>query len=439
MTKSPPSQTSEAGQDWLVIGGLHHLNSSAPAMGGDPIVLVPLPTRPPGRLDEAWPSNTVILRWSDLGSLELHARTADGTRRARARSTGADLFDRMLPGADLARAARAVSGPAGEDGEDGGRAQRAWAKPLVPLFYLSSRATGGGRAVHIYSQIRFLAGDACFIRLTPVPFPIDHIEDVENLAWLPEAVARHDEHFLFLSNHQRYYRKCFPDRELEFKYTFDPPTADIWTLTVELYHRLLDGQLSGYVPEYRDEFQAWDYANHLFQVTDPEPDRGYVSFIPTTDGKNLVKRKWFAADSFDRRESHTYGVEAAQGFDAYVKEGLGVEAVRLPSFRRARYDVNFESLRTGHVYGIFFDTVSLIDAPGVQLQQCELEYLRSRTVVEPDADAILIEIAAIASWLEEFLGAHGLSSERGYYSKLSFLLDSVAAQPELAVAVGADG
>jgi hypothetical protein len=440
MTASPLPRSVLAHDDWLVIGGLHHLNGDVPVTGDDPIVLVPLPARPQAPSAAAWPSNTVIVRWAELGPLELYARTTDGARREHGRSTGAELFDRLLPGTGLASAVRAVTGPVtGPTGDAADPARAPWAKPLVPLFYVSSRDTGRGRAVHVYSQIRFLAEDACFIRLTPTPFEVGNTADIANLTWLADAVARHGEHFLFLNNHQRYYRKCFPDRELEYKYTFDPPTADIWTLTVRLYQRLLDGELDGYVPEYRDEFQAWDYANHLFQVTDPAPDRGYVSFIPTTDGKNLVKRKWFAADSFDRRESHTYGVTAAQGFEAYVRDELGVEAVRLPSFRRTRYDVNFESLRTGHVYGIFFDTVSLIDAPTVQLQQCELEYLRSRTVVEPDADAVLAEIAAIASWLEEFLATHRLNNERGFYSKLSFLLDSVAARPELARTVSADG
>lgn len=408
------------GRGWVVIGGLHHLNGTAPASPADPVVLVPL-ARP---LHTTWPSNTVLLDWRGLGPVELRARSADGTHQATGQTTGERLFARLLPGPELAAAAAAVTA--------GRTAAHPWATPLVPLFYLATRPAGDGHEVHVYSQIRFLPEDACFIRLTPAPILV---RDVEGLAWLGEAVNRHHAHFLHLNNHQRYYRKCFPGRELEYKYTIDPPTADIWTLNARLYQRLLDRQLVGYVPEYRDEFQAWDYTNHLFQVTGPEADRGYVSFIPTTDGKNLVKRKWFAADGFDRRETHTYGVLAERGFGAYLSEELGVRAVRLPSFRRARYDVNFESLRSGHVYGIFFDTVSLLDAPEVQLQQCELEYLRSRTVVEPDPDAVLSEIEQIAQWLEGFLRAHHLPADRGYYSKLSFLLDTVAARPQLAVAV----
>ncbi|MFI5779563.1 hypothetical protein [Nocardia sp. NPDC051570] len=397
---------------WLVVGGLHHLNATSVPGPADPLVLVPL-AEP---VDRYFPGNTVVVTWDELGKVELRARTAGGGPVTTATAHGGELFPAMQPGAALRDLIADVS------------TQDSASAPIVPLFHLSVRPVEGGHEVHVHTQIRFLAEDACFIRITAQPIIV---ADVEGLGWLPSAIALHAEQSVFLNNHQRYYRKCFAGKELEYKYTLTPP-ADIWTLTTELYRRLRAGDLPGYLMEYRDEFQAWDYANHLFQVTDPEPDRGYVSFIPTTDGKNLVKRKWFARDSFERRESHTYGVQPADGFAGYVRDELGVSATRLPAFRRVRYDVNFESARTGHVYGIFFDHVSLFDAPDVVLNQCELEYLRSRTAVEPDEQAVLDELAVIAGWLEVFLREQGLTDERGYYSKMSFLLDAVAARPELA-------
>lgn len=407
-------------QAWLVIGGLHHLNGTAAPGGDDPLVLAG-PFEP---MHQTWGDNTVTFAWSDLGDLPLYARREDGARTATAESTGAALFDRLLPGEALRRVATEVAGDQ----------DTSWARPLVPLFYLTSRAGSTGQDVHVYSQIRFLAEDALFIRTTPESLDVAELTD---LTWLGDARDRHAAAFLPLNNHQRYYRKCFPGRELEYKYTLVPPEADIWTLNALLYQRILDGELPGYIPEYRDEFQAWDYTNHLFQVTDPEPERGYVSFIPTTDGLNLVKRKWYAQDAFNRRESHTYGVTAnPREFADWIANELHVIARPLPPFRRARYDVNFESVRTGHVYGIFFDTVSLIDVPAVQMQQCELEYLRSRIVLEPDPEEILAEMEELARWLEAFLTEQHLPAERGYYSKLSFLLDSVAARPELRTAVG---
>jgi hypothetical protein len=413
---------------WLVLGGLHLLNGTAPARDSDPVVLVPL-ARP---VEAEAPANTVIVSWAELGPVELRARPAVGAARHTEHATGSSLFPDMLPGKELAAAAAAVAGepdagpgPGPGSGSGSGSDRGAGPGPLVPLFYLSATDAG----VHVYTQIRFLAEDACFIRLTPEPLAAG--QDPEDLTWLPAALELHARQFLFLNNHQRYYRKLFGGNELEYKYTLDGP--DSWTLTVEMQRRIRAGGLPGYVMEYRDEFQAWDYLNHLFDVVGPDGEEGYVSFIRTTDGRHLVKRKWYRQDTFNRRETHTYGVQVEDdgGFEAYVEGELGVESVRLPSFRRVRYDVNFESVRTGHVYGIFFDHCSLVAAPHIILNQCELEYLRSRTAVEPEESAVLAEMAEIAAWLEDFLREHGLDATRGFYSKRTFLQEAVAAHGEL--------
>lgn len=407
-----PTTDAAGRRAWLALGGLHLLNGTAPLSDSDAVVLVELNAP----VEQSFPSNTVVLNWQSLGLLELSARTVDGTRRHTAKAQGGDLFPGMLPGTELREAVNEVTG-----GQDG---------PLVPLFYV----TADGDQAHVHSQIRFLAEDACFIRVTSKPVATT---DVEELGWLAEAVRLHAEQFLFLNNHQRYYRKCFGGKELEYKYTLAPP-VDSWTLTVELYQELLAGGLPGYVMEYRDEYQAWDYLNHLFEIAGPEEERGYASFIPTTDGKHLLKRKWYAEDTFERREEHTYGLDLADDgrFEKYIREELQVEALRLPSFRRVRYDINFESVRTGHVYGIFFDHCSLVEAREVTLNQCELEYLRSRVAVEPDEAEVLAEMDEIVAWLETFLRSRGLNDQRGFYSKRTFLQDAVAARPELARKVG---
>lgn len=394
----------------LVVGGLHLLNGSAPVEPADPVVLAAVADPRGGEAD-----NTVVLAWDGLGPAELTARTVGAGEAYSGRADGSRLFPGMLAGGELRAAVDAVGAPADP------------LRPLAPLFYL--RDVPGEQAVHVYTQIRFRAEDACFIRLTARPLPT---AGAQSLDWLAEAVRLHAAQSMFLNNHQLYYRKCFPGHELEYKYTLGAP-VDIWTHTVEVCNRLAAGSLPGYVVEYRDEFQTWDYLNHLFEVTAPAQERGYVSFIPTTDGKCLVKRKWYVEDGFDRRETHTYGVDVHDdgGYERWVREELGVSATRLPSFRRVRYDVNFESLRTGHVYGLFFDHSSLLADPAVTLNQCELEYLRSRTAIEPDEKDALAEMAQIAGWLESYLQEQGLNSTPGYYSKRTFLKDVVASRPDL--------
>ncbi len=397
----PTTPTSGAGGShaWIAVGGIHLLNGIAALRANEPIALVRVPV-----VETADPSNTVVVHWDRLGGC---TAVAPGTART-AKLTGTELFPHAVAGAALADLA-------------GGSASS-----LVPLCYVSGTSEAG---YHVYTQVRFLAEDACFVRVTPEPVGAGPVEE---LGWLAPALAAHASHALFLNNHQRYYRKCFPGQELEFKYTLDP-APDIWALTVELNRRIHAGDLAGFIPEYRDEFQAWDYANHLFDVTGPEAERGYVSFIPTTDGKNLMKRKWYAEDSFSRREEHTYGLMIEpEKFGHYIRTELGVEVRPMPPFRRVRYDVNFESVRTGHVYGIFFDHCSLYGAPDVVLSQCELEYLRTRSPLEPDEAAALTEIEELAQWLEGYLTEQGLPAERSFYSKRTFLKDALAKRPDLA-------
>jgi hypothetical protein len=145
-----------------------------------------------------------------------------------------------------------------------------------------------------------------------------------------------------------------------------------------------------------------------------------------------MKRKWYSEDCFSRREEHTYGLDIAPAeFGDYAQSVLGVEIRPLPPFRRVRYDVNFESVRTGHVYGIFFDYCSLYARPDVVLSQCELEYLRTRSPLELDESSALAELESLAGWLEGYLAEHGLNNTRSYYSKRTFLQDAVARNPGL--------
>ena len=83
-----------------------------------------------------------------------------------------------------------------------------------------------------------------------------------------------------------------------------------------------------------------------------------------------------------------------------------------------RYDVNIESLRTGHLYGIYFDHSRLVDHPEIALVQCELEYIRTRSVLVTDEADVFDELEQLAQWLEGFLASEGLCTTRGTYSKL---------------------
>jgi hypothetical protein len=144
-----------------------------------------------------------------------------------------------------------------------------------------------------------------------------------------------------------------------------------------------------------------------------------------------MKRKWFTADAFARREELS-DVAGVTDLDAYVREVLQLEARRLPTFRRIRYDVNVESLATGHYYGIFFDRCELTDQPTVVMCQCEIEYCRSRATQRPAEASLLREMDVVADWIETVLARHDIASARSHYSKLSFLRQAGRDHPQLA-------
>ncbi len=389
---------------WVALGGIHLLNQTAPRRPDEPIVLVRVPPQ-----EVCLPSTTVAIRWNALGACPVDALSTGGARLGSALIDGGALFPDAIAGVALRELVGANAAPG-----------------LVPLCYLAEHPGGG---YHAYAQIRFYPEDACFVRTTREP--VGH-GPVEALRWLDPVLSAHAESSRALNNHLRYFRTHFAGTELEYKYTLDP-APDIWAVSLELLKALRNGELEGCRPEYREEFQIHHTENHLFDVVGPEQEIGYASFIPTVSAGYVLKRKWFAEDTFARREELTSSVEVApNGFEGYLRTELGLDVRAMPPFQRVRYDVQCESMCTGHVYGIFFDRCSLLASPNVVLSQCELEYRRSRSVLDYDEDEVLREMERIDGWLGSYLSARGWAKQRTFYSKRSFLRDAVAARPALA-------
>ncbi|EGE39594.1 hypothetical protein GTY83_00910 [Streptomyces sp. SID4928] len=385
---------------WVVLGGAHLLNRTAPPRDEDTVALVHVPG-----LEVTRPATTVTATWRSLGPTTVHVRTAGGAPLASGVIDGSDLWSHAMP----APALRKLVGPA---------------PGLTPLCYLAPYPDG----YHVYAQIRFHPEDACFVRTTPEPVGAGPVEE---LRWLQPALRAHSEHHRALNNHRRYFRTHMAGTELEIKYTLDP-APDIWDASMSLLKALRDGELEGCRPEYRDEFQINHTENHLFDVTGPETEIGYASFIPTVTAGHVLKRKWYTQDAFARREELTSGIDVRpDSFETYLRDQLGLEVEALPSFERVRYDIQCESMRTGHIFGIFLDRCSLLTAPDIGLSQCELEYLRSRSVLDTTDDELLPEMERISRWLGDHLAARSWATGPTYYSKRTFLRDVVAQRPDL--------
>jgi hypothetical protein len=155
---------------WLVFGSVHLLTGAAPLSGGQVVVLADLPVP-----DLLAPANTVVIRWAHLGTIQLSARTVDGSQAQTETTDGRRLFSGITPGPAL-------------------RALVTEPSSLAPLFFLAATATQGGVDLHVHSQVRFHPEDACFLRITEVPL---RARSVHDLSWRPIAPrpapqARHD-------------------------------------------------------------------------------------------------------------------------------------------------------------------------------------------------------------------------------------------------------
>lgn len=409
----------DRGGCWLVLGSVHLLTGLNPPAANHVVVLGIVPTK-----GSTAPANTVVLRWAELGTIQLRARGIEDQRLHTEAVDGHRLFDGLTPGAALRRLVEACAQPLTRSAYTTAAAP----SDVVPLAVVTGNATPGGMELHVHSQIRFHAEDACFLRITETPVRAPSVHD---LSWLPAALAEHRRHGPVLNSHDCQYQTCLPGFELEHKYTL-PPAVDIWALAARAHRRLSAGQLPGFIPKYRDETQAWDYVNHVFEITGPEHERGYVALIPTADGKHLVKRKWFARDAALRREQHSFGVEIRHDDRRYLRDVLDVAAEPLPPYRRVRYDVNVESTRTGHIFGVLYDRCQLFDTPNEILSQCEIEYTRTRTVLPARVQEMLDELEIVTNWQETFLQEHGVTANRGCQSKLSFLRRAAGRRPGLA-------
>ena len=215
-----------------------------------------------------------------------------------------------------------------------------------------------------------------------------------------------------------WYTKWRPDLEMERKFTFRG-IPDTWRLLMAFHDAIADGALPDFVPEIDREIQVWDYEQHIFEVLGANAESGYVAYIPQADGRMTVKRKWFIENSEVRRES-LWG-NLALGMDdieAHVRTLTPEATRRLPSYRRKRFDAQFESLATGNIFGIYMDVCRTLDDAHA-FSQCEVEYCRTRSFGE--LRGLQQDFDAISGFVGASLARWGQAHQQDLYSKLDFV------------------
>jgi hypothetical protein len=382
----------------LLIADIDLLHHTKPVPPDEPITIVGLPEYSP----PAAPPNTILLSFDADTPMPVQTRTRNATVSTEHTAPARDLIRGLGIGDTIKGAIRRVSPTALPDNHT----------PIVCAL----RYPDGW---HTYSRTNQTALHWCFIRTSETPVPAPHNAD---LPWLDPALAAHTRHATALNNAYCATPPGLAGMEVEVKFTLDP-TAAVWPLATDLHRRLLDGDILAMIPRFGVDFAAWDYDNHLFEVTAPADQRGYVSFMSIGGDGFQLKRKQFEADALTRRETLTGDVHPDRPRDAYVRDTLHRQARRLPTFRRVRYDILMESAATGNRYSILLDRCTLHDDPDDVLAQCEIEYRRTQSVLPLSEDSILGELNALCDWTANFLSQHLVSYEIGYYSKLSFLRD----------------
>ena len=226
-----------------------------------------------------------------------------------------------------------------------------------------------------------------------------------------------------LLNDDCWFSKWRSDIEMERKFTFQD-IPDTWQLINQLYDEVLDHKLMGYVPELDRDFQVFDYESHIFEVSGDPSEAGYISFIPQADGRMTLKRKWFIENAEIRRETVTgnLDIELAHA-SAHVRTMTSANVRKMPVFRRKRFDVNFESLNTGNIYGVYFDICRTV-SPRHSFSQCEVEYCRTRTF-QPLRN-VVEEFELVADYVKRFLERKQIAFRHDTFSKLDFVREAQA-------------
>ncbi|NTV30438.1 hypothetical protein HGA91_00460 [candidate division WWE3 bacterium] len=224
-----------------------------------------------------------------------------------------------------------------------------------------------------------------------------------------------------LSNHDAYFTKYHQDTEIEYKLNIHTEQS-IWQLAQMIYIHGNKGTYPDFILQHHDQFNQWDFDNYLYEVTAPQSERGYISFITCPNDEYVVKQKIYQNDALERIEKRTKNVRIKTSMEDYLHEHYpNLSFSRREPFRRRRYDVNLESLNTGNIYSVMFDHSYLLNDRAYTLTQCEIEYLKSRTVLP--LQTVTEELEKVYAVTKDLLRSAGISIEETYYSKLSFLND----------------
>lgn len=267
-----------------------------------------------------------------------------------------------------------------------------------------------------------------FLSVTPVVVKTTEQNLIEQLF----AVC--DREHLRLCNYECLYIKGLPDIELEFKFNILRP-YNFYTINRLFYEKLDRGEIDGFMPQLGDEIQHWSYDNNFCEILpNSEGVRGYVSIMYWSKKKRsnwdertvTYKKKLFHEDTLERWERNYHNLKVEGTPEESLANYFKLPLVAHPDWRRTRLDIACEAYDTGNIFFLNFEDSRIYNdsSPEGRLQQCEIEYHKTRGV--PDEDLIYRDFERLGQAMERFMLEIGLPYEKTNYSKLSFVKDYMA-------------
>lgn len=287
---------------------------------------------------------------------------------------------------------------------------------LRPTYVIARTAS----SARIYSVVLSYGRNMLFIYNGDIK--VAHNTDIHKV--IQKCTELHMKNQIALSNQDAYFKKYHPDTEIEYKLNL-PASTNIWALSKSFYRSIENGELENIIIQPLDPFNEWEFHNYLYETVSPVSQRGYVSFITCPDEEYVVKEKVYAQDMLERIERRTKNVRLKGSMEDYLANRYPERSFkRHEPFSRRRYDVNIESIATGNIYSIMIDNCWLINDSAYTLTQCEIEYLKTRSV--QNFQRVKEELAMIYEYVKQQLNGEGITYEETFYSKLSFVRDYTA-------------
>jgi hypothetical protein len=285
---------------------------------------------------------------------------------------------------------------------------------LAPLAIARTHRDGGSSRAEVLACTRMRAGGALFTRVARTGY------DGTPEGLVAVALASLSDHHPHVLTETQSCTGLTPDIEIETKLALSGRLSP-WALATRLSQLVGTDVLPGFIPDLGNEVQRWQTYQRTWEVLAPADEVGYLALATYGAGDHVVKRKRFKEDGLRREETFRFGLDVpAEGVDEYVR-GLypDLELRTLPAHRRSKFDVNVESTRTGHFYGIEIDEVTLENSP-VRMSQLEIEYHRSRIHEGLDASFIEPELMRLTEFVRRAVSNLGERPVPTFYSKLSF-------------------